>query len=215
VFRKRKELKNKKGFTLVELIIALGVFSAGIMSAFTLALAGLNTSKDNYARIQAANLAREGLELVRNERDSNWLKIDANEDCDDSNDGLQFCDWNENLSPGYYFADFHYRIEEQESLNESHFANLGSCAVCSIYFDDSHPNAADNQFFSMTDYSGVITNMKRLIEIKNICEDESITIGTCSDKIIGLEVISRVYWELLRKEHQIDVKEKLYNWKRW
>ena len=73
MFRKRKELKNKKGFTLVELIITLGVFSAGIMSAFTLALAGLNTSKDNYARIQAANLAREGLELVRNERKTLWI----------------------------------------------------------------------------------------------------------------------------------------------
>ena len=218
MFRKRKELKNKKGFTLVELIISLGVFSAGIMSAFTLALAGLNTSKDNYARLQAANLAREGLELVRNERDSNWLKIDANQDCD-PDDGISICIWNNNLTPGYYFADFFYRVEEQEDLDENHFANLGSCGVCSIYYDDSHPNAENKQFFSMTNHSGVRTNMKRLIEIKNICFDginEEVTEDNCGeDETIGLEVISRVYWQLLGKEHQIDVKEKLYNWKRW
>ncbi len=192
MFRKRKELKNKKGFTLVELIISLGVFSAGIMSAFTLALAGLNTSKDNHARLQAVNLAREGIELVRNERDSNWLKIDANEDCDFEDD-ISICTWNNNLSPGYYFADFFYRIDNQPNLDGEDFANLGSCAVCSIYFVDSHAASGNRQFFSMTP-GGVMTSMKRLIEIKNICEDESITIGTCSEEIIGLEIISRVYW---------------------
>ena len=114
----------KKGFTLVELIIALGVFSAGIMAAFTLALAGLNISKDNYARIQAANLAREGIELVRNQRDSNWLKIDANEDCDEGTDDLEFCDWNENLDYGYYTVDLYEGLLEQDDFNIKNLFNL-------------------------------------------------------------------------------------------
>jgi len=206
------QLKNKKGFTLVELIIALGVFSAGIMAAFTLALAGLKTSKENYARIQSANLAREGIELIRNARDTNWVKIDANEDCDTGTEEIDLCSWNNGLSSGYYYTDFVYTIAEVE---ESSLENISSCAVCAIYFEDMHVNADNRSFFTMTPTGYLPTNMKRLIEIKNICEDESITMGTCSEEIIGLEVISRVYWELLSKEHYVDVKEKLYNWKRW
>ena len=65
-------MNNKQGFTLLEVLLALSVLSVGIMAAFTLALANLNTARDNYQRIRAANLAREGLELARNVRDTNW-----------------------------------------------------------------------------------------------------------------------------------------------
>ena len=220
MLKKVKKLKNKQGFTLVELIIALGVFSAGIMAAFTLALAGLNISKDNYARIQAANLAREGIELVRNQRDSNWLKIDANEDCDDDTEALEFCDWNDNLDYGYYTVDLYDGLLEQDGLDADSFATLGSCSDCTIYFADNHSDLDSKEFFTMLSEDNKITNMKRLIEINNICldntEEEEVKMADCGDdETIGLEVISRIYWQLLDKEHQIDVKEKIYNWKRW
>ena len=54
----------------------------GIMGAFALALANLKQVHLNYDRVLATNLAREGIEIVKNVRDSNWLKIDANVDCD-------------------------------------------------------------------------------------------------------------------------------------
>ena len=79
--------------------------------------------------------------------------------------------WNNNLSPGYYFADFFYRIDNQPNLDGEDFANLGSCAVCSIYFVDSHAASGNRQFFSMTP-GGVMTSMKRLIEIKNIFDNQ-------------------------------------------
>ncbi len=198
---KRKE--NRKGFTLIELIIALGVFSAGIMAAFTLALAGLNTSKDNYARIQAANLAREGIELVRNKRDINWLKIDNNTDCSEA-DGLQFCEWNEDLDPGDYIIDINGSWE-------------GDGNIALKYDEGEHVYIHADEGEAIVD-----TNMSREVNIKNIClknndNSEEVLEVSCDvgDKLIGLEVSVTLFWELLGKDHQIVVKEKLYNWKRW
>ena len=203
---------DNKGFTLIELIIALAVFSVGIMAAFTLALAGLNSSKDNYARIHAVNLAREGLEMIRNERDSNWLKINNNTDCNDIQGGIQICSWNENLSTGYYIVDG----DGISSLSIDNLDNINTCSNCGLkYNSTSH----------LYDHSSYIsTNLYRAIEIKDIClvdnnEEEKVETVNNSCNIdtattIGIEVTSRVYWELLGKEHHIDVKEKLYNWKR-
>ena len=90
--------KNKNGFTLIEVLIALGVFSVAVLAAFALAMSNLRIAQENYDRVLSSNLAREGIELVRNIRDSNWLKIDANYDCDNSSNGLQFCAWDEGLA---------------------------------------------------------------------------------------------------------------------
>ena len=91
---------NNNGFTLIEMVITIGVFTVGVMGAFTLALSNLNTVNDNFSRVVAANLAREGIELIRNERDSNWLRIDSNVDCDTGVANLQLCSWDEYLNNG-------------------------------------------------------------------------------------------------------------------
>jgi len=214
---------NNKGFTLVELIIALGVFSSGIMAAFTLALAGLNTSIENFDRINAANLAREGIELIRNVRDSNWLKIDNNVDKDDVDEnGIQYYDWDDSINNGYYNIDKN-GISEQNSIflpcDPNGLDCIDNCAACELKYHNS-----DHLYLHNGDIS---TNIFRAIEIFEICLDgdwdEKIPDDieeSCSDlvgnyKTIGIEVTSRVFWEKAGKKHYTDVKEKLYNWKRW
>ena len=215
---------NNKGFTLVELIIALGVFSSGIMAAFTLALAGLNTSIENFDRINAANLAREGIELVRNERDSNWLKIDNNVDIDGGSDGIQYYDWDQNINNGYYSIDKNGIYDQNESGLLSCDPNgldcIENCPLCELKYDSSL-----HLYLHSGDTS---TNIFRAIEIFDICLDDNWDekipddhiFDSCSSlagdyKTIGLEVTSRVFWEKAGKKHYTDVKEKLYNWKRW
>ncbi|OGL66626.1 hypothetical protein A3B21_02980 [Candidatus Uhrbacteria bacterium RIFCSPLOWO2_01_FULL_47_24] len=63
----------KRGFGLLETIIALGVIITGLVSVISLSIANLTNERDTAMRYQAVNLAREGIELVRNIRDSNWL----------------------------------------------------------------------------------------------------------------------------------------------
>ncbi len=62
-----------KGFTLIEMVIVLFIMSVaivGVYSAFSLMII---LSTDAFDQLQAAYLSQEGIEVVRNIRDSNWL----------------------------------------------------------------------------------------------------------------------------------------------
>jgi len=72
------KLNNQNGFTLLEGIIAIAVITIGMMAALALSLSNMLTARENVRRVVAANLAREGLEVVRNMRDTNWVKRDSN-----------------------------------------------------------------------------------------------------------------------------------------
>lgn len=66
--------KKNKGFTLIELLVTLFVFSVGILGAY-LIIQRLSASIE-YAknRLIAIYLAQEGIEIVKNLRDTNWLR---------------------------------------------------------------------------------------------------------------------------------------------
>lgn len=67
----------KNGFTLIELMISVFILSVaivGMYSAFSAVTILTSTSAD---RLTATYLAQEGMEIFRNIRDTNWLKMDA------------------------------------------------------------------------------------------------------------------------------------------
>lgn len=64
----------KKGFTLIEVVIAIFIATVGIMGAFSIIQQVVAYTSASYNRLTAAYLAQEGIEVVRNIRDGNWLK---------------------------------------------------------------------------------------------------------------------------------------------
>ncbi|MCF7836150.1 prepilin-type N-terminal cleavage/methylation domain-containing protein [Candidatus Gracilibacteria bacterium] len=90
-------LKSRRGETLIEVLVAIIILVVGALSAVKLlGLASIN-SQLTKERVIATNLSREGLEAVRNIRDTNWLRfggerrlcwnnIDVSE-CVDTDDG--------------------------------------------------------------------------------------------------------------------------------
>lgn len=66
--------KKNRAFTLIEMIIALGIFSVGILTILNLLINNLYFLDKASTRTQASFLAKEGIELVYNLRDSNMLK---------------------------------------------------------------------------------------------------------------------------------------------
>jgi len=67
-------LPNNKGFTLLEMMIASALVIMGVVGAFGVLQKAISTTAVNITRLKAAYLAQEGIEIIRNIRDSNWLE---------------------------------------------------------------------------------------------------------------------------------------------
>ena len=65
---------NKKGFTLLEVITAIFILTVGVGGALSLMNQTLSTASIIEQRLIASYLAQEGIEIVRNIRDTNWLQ---------------------------------------------------------------------------------------------------------------------------------------------
>ncbi len=73
----RNKLHNIKfgqsGQTLIETIVAIFVLTTALTTGLGLAIYALSSSGVSQTEIIAANLAREGVDVVRMMRDTNWL----------------------------------------------------------------------------------------------------------------------------------------------
>lgn len=72
-----KQFNNEtiqKGFTLLEVIIAIFILTVGIAGAYTLITQTISSAAISEERLIAAYLAQEGIEIGRNIRDGNWLE---------------------------------------------------------------------------------------------------------------------------------------------
>jgi len=65
--------KNQKGFTLIESMIAITLIVSGITGLLILVNRSMGFAGLAFNQLTAANLAQEGIELVRNIRDNNWM----------------------------------------------------------------------------------------------------------------------------------------------
>jgi len=140
----RNMLKNK-GFTLVEALIAMSILIIGIISSFILVTRALYNTSIIQDRLTASFLAQEGLELVREIRDSNYINR--------INNGTG--NWNDGLQRGTYRISFENRLEKITNSSEA-----------TLYFHD------DTGLFDYNSTGGVLTSFNRQIEIKQISDHE-------------------------------------------
>jgi len=68
-------------------MIVMVVVSVGILGAYSVLSSGQKLANTTIDRVQAINIAREGIEIVKNIRDSNYLQYPGSpEDCWRSSD---------------------------------------------------------------------------------------------------------------------------------
>jgi len=130
-------LKNKKGFSLIEILVAFVIITTSIVAIFSLVVQNIQVQKVNKDFLVASMLAQEGLELVRSIRDENWLDLanpgtwDGIDDTDDT-----------------FSVDYNYTIDRTP--------NVVSDGGAQLYFDTNkfytHNSTAPNvatQFYRM------------------------------------------------------------------
>jgi len=84
------------GFTILEVMAAIFILTIGIGGAFLLVRQSLSAASVNKNRLIAAYLAQEGIEIVRNIRDTNWLEKRTN----------PLVNWDDGLGSGDWRADY-------------------------------------------------------------------------------------------------------------
>ncbi len=76
-------MRNQAGQTLIETMVAMFILVMGIAAAVGLANYALSASGSVNKQLIAMGLAREGMEAVKNMRDTNWLKTPLSATCFD------------------------------------------------------------------------------------------------------------------------------------
>ena len=69
-----KQSLKQKGFTLIEVLVALFCIILILTSALSVTILSLKAAQNSRKRLIAANLAQEGIEIARANRDTNWLQ---------------------------------------------------------------------------------------------------------------------------------------------
>lgn len=215
-------LKDKNGFTLIEVLLTLVVFSVGLVAIYTLSVSNLNVTRDNFQRTLAANLGREAIELVRNQRDSNWLAIEANADCDAS-DAYPICTWDYALTAPFVtvahnqssptdISGLCLSLDDCLALSESKLYLHNDLLSGIVYYDHDSTNAR-------------MTDINRAIALQPICRDTTKSLLASADIVpagllcdpgtekIGVQVSARVQWYFLGQKRSLDLVERIYNWR--
>jgi type II secretory pathway pseudopilin PulG len=72
--------RTSRGETLLEVLLAIVVLIIGATTATSLILSAMKANAFNKDSLIALNLAQEGIEYMRNLRDTNWLRFSADRD---------------------------------------------------------------------------------------------------------------------------------------
>src|SRR3989338_3959528 len=114
---KTKIIKNNSGISILEVIVAILIITIGMVGVLSLVIQNIQAQYINKNILIASGLAQEGLELVRNIRDLNWLTLGNA--------------WNQSIvGDGTYAVDYRGRI----SINAA--VNLISDADARLYIND-------------------------------------------------------------------------------
>ncbi len=196
------------GQSMMEAIIACGIITTAVSSALTLVQASISAEKTSEMSIVAVNLAREGLEVVRAMRDSNWLAD---------------VEWDQGLhgdSSDYTAIPVFAPEANAWSLNFD--ANAIGEPMTRVYRYGTGSGAAAVGLFVQAaepPFGTVATPFYRLVTVDAICDVsgppyEAVESGTeCAGDKVGVRVRSVVQFKIGDRPRSLEVEETLYNWR--
>lgn len=176
-----------KGFTLLEVIIAVSILGSGIIASVALMNRTIGLGAVVRDQLVGANLAQEGVEIVHNIRHTNWITQSTAPTL-----------WDAGLTDGNSCVNFN-----SKTFSDAGFT-AGACdtsAQRQLYF-------AGNRYAHSIIPSGTITPFFRHIEISHGTDQNGTPLDPLDDKFFVL-VKSIVSWNT----GSISAEERLYDWK--
>lgn len=199
----------KPGQTLLEVLIAITVIVIGLMAVIGLAIGNATAAEESANRTTAANLAREALEVVKQQRDSNWL----------SNKNFS-----EIINPTYSKA--YIKLDPADPSGVSWgivFGNYSLDADDTLvsWVDDGQGGKYYNQ-----QGGGQPTKFHRLITMQRLCQSSdnrginfAYTVKPsgvncdAGNNLIGVQVTADVKWAKPLGTGQVTAQTRLFDWR--
>jgi len=102
----KRKISNNLGVSLIEVIAAIMIIAIGMVGVLSLVIQNVQAQYIDKNVLIASGLAQEGLELVRNLRDKNWLVTPARA-------------WDYNLSARNYKVDYSAGLAAVNNITEA------------------------------------------------------------------------------------------------
>ncbi len=177
------------------------VIIVGLSSATTLIFSNLRLQEISLNRVIGANLAREGIEIAKSLRDSNWLSGNAFDDgMGSTGDATGVPLWQDGQITGFSFTADDIDDSEAAIIISDH----ASSSLLYVNETAGHPKDADTMY-------------RRLITFERICDDGSLQAEgvMCPAPLfaVGLRVTSQVVWDFRGKRSESVIVDNLYDWR--
>ena len=206
----------------MELIIAIGIILACVLATLTLVISSIQAGRKSSDKIIATNLAREGVEIVRNIRDSNWINVASNIINTDTGDIYK---WDDGLVDLLINDPIAIPIINDTSISKLDFTPNSPSDKCSGEECTRIFMTGANYYIQITNPSSIPssipTTFYRLLYLNPICQDASgnetiigkdVASDCGADTKVGIRVISEVDWPKLGK-NKVIIEDRLYNWR--
>lgn len=181
----KKNNFQKKGFTLIESLVAVSIFSLSILALISVLATGIQDINFAKRKIIASYLAQEGLEHLRNLRDTYVLS--QTEDWTTFKVKINPCN-SPDLSSGCYF------VFDEHSENNIRNTEFSTCTN-SICPEMNYNTSNGRYYYGGGDSSGY----HRKISTQEINPNE-------------IKVVSTVYWNQGSGQKSVSVSDVLFNW---
>lgn len=205
---------NQEGMTLLETVAALFVILIGIVAALVLIISSSSAARKTEDRLVAANLAREGIEIARSIRDTNWLQIEGG-----AAGGPHA--WDDGLYSGTQYTAVPLFDDVTTYTWELKYGNyVTPAAETRIYSVDFNGGKLYNQY--LTPPASGLTKYRRVLYTFPICLNDTGAeqlVGTGDScalngwKKIGVSVQAKVEWNDNGALFTHTDEARLYDWK--
>lgn len=182
---------NKSGFSIIEILIWMFIFSLGIISVYAVISSSVRINEYNKNYIIASNLAREQLELMRNNRDYNYEKLQKFDQINPHN-------WDYDL---VFLEDTYYKVENNIS-GWSFPISIDEISIVDFWDDKNYQLCLTSN--NVYIYCPIWTTLKKTYFYKYIYVDR-----IDDDK---LKISSKVIWKS-KWIHEFEVTTILADWK--
>ncbi len=190
-------MTNKQGFTLIELIVALSLAMMLTVAIINILISSINADSKSTFKAIATNIAREGIEVTLNIRDSNWIMSEY------WDNGL--CLEGENIcldTTAILIFDTSNNTWQLDFGSDNDTENIDSCSQnkdCVIYRNLENKSLTQSRA-ELNDLYYEKTFFNRLITIEVIDENHR-------------KIISEVLWNERGDKYKIKLERDIYDWR--